>query len=189
MTETMQNPNEMVMENIRIFPWWLVLLWGILSLILGIMFLATPGITTVLLITFIGAYWLVSGIFALCSLAIDRSNMGWKIFLAIINILAGIVILAYPFFSTVLLLSFFVILIGFWGCVIGISHLYHAVTAKDTGNGLIGLISLLFGLLLLIFPLITAALIPYIIGAGAIVSGIAAIVVSFTAKKCQGIPS
>ncbi len=97
MTETMQNPNELVMENIRLFPWWLVLLWGILSLVIGIMFFITPGITIVVTITFIGAYWLVGGIFALGSLAIDRSHMGWKIFLAVINIFVGIVILARPF--------------------------------------------------------------------------------------------
>ena len=189
MTEIMQNPEEMVMENIRIFPWWLVLLWGILSLVVGIMFLATPGITTILLITFIGAYWLVGGIFALGSLAVDRSHMGWKIFLAIINIIAGIAILLYPFYSTLFILSFFVILIGLWGCVIGVAHLFHAFKTKDAANGIIGFISLIFGLLLLAFPLLAAALIPLIIGVVAIVSGIAAIITSFTAKKCLENPA
>jgi len=187
MSETVQNPEEML-ANIKIFPWWLVLLWGILSLIVGILFLATPGITTVLLITFIGAYWFVGGIFALISLTVDKSHMGWKIFLGIINILAGIVILTYPLYSTLFLLSFFVILIGFWGCVIGVAHLFHAYSTKDAGNGVIGIISLIFGLLLLAFPLIAAALVPFIIGILAVVTGIAAIITSFCAKKAQDTP-
>lgn len=65
-----------------LFPWWVILLWGILAFIIGVMFLASPGITTLVFVTFLGAYWLVSGIFSLISLAIDRTDMGWKIFLA-----------------------------------------------------------------------------------------------------------
>lgn len=164
-------------------PWWLLLLWGLLSLVIGIMFLASPGITTVVFITFLGAYWLVSGIFSLASLAVDRTDMGWKILLAILNLIAGIIILAYPLYSTVLLLMFLVILVGVWACITGGAHLYMAFSKKDAGNGVLGIISLLFGLLLLIFPLISAVLVPFIAGIFAIVVGFAAIVASYGAKK------
>ena len=166
-----------------LFPWWLVLLWGILGVIVGIMFLASPGITTVIFITFLGAYWLVGGLFSLASLAVDRTDMGWKIVLAIVNLIAGIVILAYPLYSTFFLLSFFIILVGFWACVTGGVHLYEAFTKKDAGNGILGVFSLIFGILLLIFPLISAALLPFVAGIFAIVIGLAAIVTSFAAKK------
>ena len=164
-------------------PWWLLLLWGLLSLAIGIMFLASPGITTVIFITFLGAYWLVSGIFSLASLAVDRTDMGWKILLAILNLIAGIIILAYPLYSTVLLLTFLVILVGVWACITGGTHLYVAFSKKDAGNGVLGIISLLFGILLLIFPLISAALVPFIAGIFAIVIGFAAIVAAYSAKK------
>jgi len=166
-----------------LFPWWILLLWGVLALLIGIMFLASPGITTVIFITFLGAYWFVGGIFSLASLAIDRTNMGWKIFLAILNMIAGIIILAYPLYSTFFLLSFLIILIGFWACVTGCVHLYSAFAQKDAGNGILGAFSLIFGILLLVFPLISAALLPVIAGIIAIVIGIAAIVTSFAAKK------
>jgi len=170
-----------------IFPWWLLLLWGILTLLIGCMFLITPAITTVLLVTFMGAYWLVGGIFAIASLVIDRSHMGWKIFLAVINILAGIVILLYPVYSTIFVLSFFVIFMGFWAIFIGVSHLYHAYTMKDAGNAVLGIISLIFGILLLIYPFVVAALLPYVAGGFAIVLGFVSIYVSFVAKKCEDI--
>ncbi|HNX17856.1 MAG TPA: HdeD family acid-resistance protein [Methanoregula sp.] len=168
-----------------LFPWWVLLLWGILALIVGIMFLASPGITIVIFITFLGAYWLVGGIFSLASLAVDRKDWGWKILLAILNLIAGIVILAYPLISTVLLLSFLIILVGVWACITGGVHLYQAFSRKDAGNGILGILSLIFGILLLIFPLISAALLPYIAGIFAIVIGFAAIVASFAAKKAE----
>ena len=164
-------------------PWWLLLLWGLLSLVIGVMFLASPGITTIVFITFLGAYWLVSGIFSLASLAVDRTDMGWKILLAVLNLIAGIIILAYPLYSTVLLLIFLVILVGVWACITGGAHLYVAFSKKDAGNGVLGVISLLFGILLLIFPLLSAALVPFIAGIFAIVIGFAAIVASYGAKK------
>lgn len=172
-----------------LFPWWLLLLWGILALIIGIMFLASPGLTTVIFITFLGAYWLVGGIFALASLAVDRTDMGWKILLAILNLVAGIVILLYPLISTVILLSFLIILIGVWACITGGVHLYQACSRKDAGNGILGIFSLIFGILLLVFPLVSAALLPFIAGAFAMVTGIAAIVASFAAKKAAPVAS
>jgi len=172
------------MVELQLFPWWLILLWGILALFLGIALLMTPGITTVLLITFMGAYWLVGGIFALASLAVDRTAMGWKIFLSVINILAGILIFIYPFYATIFTLALVVIFIGFWACFVGAAHIFQAFTKKDWGNGVIGIISLIFGLLLLINSFIAAILLPFVAGGFAIVMGLCSIFVAFMAKKC-----
>ncbi|MEI8331054.1 MAG: hypothetical protein WCF90_05330 [Methanomicrobiales archaeon] len=100
-----------------LLPWWLVLLWGVLSLIVGIMFLTTPDIMTLILITFMGAYWLVGWIFIRGSIAEDKTYMGLKIFLAIVNIQAGILILLYPLYSTLFILLLFAIFIGFRECL------------------------------------------------------------------------
>lgn len=168
-----------------LFPWWVLLLWGILTLILGVMFLTTPAITTILLITFMGAWWLVGGLFQIGSLFVDRTNMGWKIFLAIINIIAGALILIYPIYSTVFVLSFFVIFVGFFACFIGASHLFQAFKQKDAGSGVLGIISIIFGILLLVYPMVTASLIPFLAGAFCIVAGFCSIATSFMAKKAQ----
>jgi uncharacterized membrane protein HdeD (DUF308 family) len=172
------------MVELQLFPWWLLLLWGILALFLGVALLMTPGMTTVLLITFMGAYWLVGGIFALASLAVDRSGMGWKIFLAIINILAGILILIYPIYATVFALEIVILFIAFWACFVGIAHLFQAFTKKDWGNGVLGLISLIFGIILLVNSFLAALLLPFVIGGFAIIMGLCSIFVSFMAKKC-----
>jgi uncharacterized membrane protein HdeD (DUF308 family) len=140
----------------------------------------------VILITFMGAFWLVGGLFSLGSLFIDKTNMGWKIFLAAINIIAGALIMIYPLYSTIFILSFFIIFIGFFACFIGGSHLFMAFKNKDAGNGVLGIISLIFGVIILTFPLFTAAMLPFIAGGFCIVSGISAIIASFMAKNAQG---
>jgi uncharacterized membrane protein HdeD (DUF308 family) len=170
-----------------LLPWWLVLLWGLLSLIIGIMFLTTPGITTLLMITFLGAYWLVGGFFTLGSLIVDKTNRGLKIFLSVVNILAGIIILLYPLYSTVFILSLFAIFIGFWGLFIGAAHLFHAYKTKDGGNAVLGIISVIFGILILVYPFIAAEIIPFIIGVFAVVSGIAAVIAAFQVKKFSSV--
>jgi uncharacterized membrane protein HdeD (DUF308 family) len=168
---------------VYVYPWWLVLLWGLLSLIIGVMFLGTPAATTVFLITLIGVFWLVGGFFTLGSLAVEKTHVGIKIFISVIDIVAGLLILAYPLFSTIFALALFVIFAGGWGCFIGISHLYHAFRKKDPGSGVLGVISLIFGILLLAFPLVAAALIPFIIGIFALAGGVAAVVASLSIKK------
>ena len=183
MAETTASPQSCWCCNPGLFPWWVVLLWGLLALVIGIMFLASPGIATIVFVTFLGAYWLVGGIFSLAGLAVDRADIGWKILLAILNLIAGIIILAYPLYSTVLLLMFLVVIIGVWACITGCVHLYQAFSAKDAGNGVLGILSLLFGILLLLFPLVSATLVPFIAGIFAVVIGIIAIASSFSAKK------
>jgi uncharacterized membrane protein HdeD (DUF308 family) len=183
------NAAEMMACYTSLLPWWVVLIWGLLSFIIGIMFLTTPGITTLILITFIGAYWLVGGLFTLGSLFVDKTSMGLKIFLAVVNILAGIIILAYPLYSTVFILGFFAIFIGFWGCFIGAAHLYQAFTTKDAGNGVLGIISLIFGLIILIFPVYAAELIPLVVGVFALITGIAAVFAAFQFKKVSASPA
>ena len=126
MTEPENNPEMGVPVGMTLFPWWLVLLWGILSLIVGLMFLITPIVTVTLFIVFIGAYWLIGGCITLGSLVVDKNHRGWKIFLAAINIIAGLIVLAYPLFSAIFILAFFIIFIGFCGCFIGFAHIYQA---------------------------------------------------------------
>jgi uncharacterized membrane protein HdeD (DUF308 family) len=188
MAEETKTPDEMLWFSAGLFPWWLILVWGIITLIIGMMFITTPVLTTILLITFMGAFWLVGGLFSLGGLAVDRTGMGWKIFLAVINIIAGALVMIYPLFSTVFILSFFVIFIGFFACFIGCAHLFTAFKNKDAGNGVLGCISLIFGILLLVYPLLTAALLPFIAGGFCMVFGISAIVTSFMAKKAAGTP-
>lgn len=164
-------------------PWWLVLVWGILAVIIGIMLVASPLTTVFYLILFMGAYWFVGGIFTIISLFNNRENMGWKLFLAIISIIAGIAIMTYPIYGSIIVLTLLVFIIGFWALLIGGTKIYEAVRSKDAGSGILGVISIIFGIILLVYPYGAAYALPLVAGIIAIIGGISAIAVSFQIKK------
>ena len=171
------------MGPIALYPWWIILVLGIAALILGMAFLAWPYLTLMMVVTFVGAYWFITGIFSLVSLTMDRSNMGWKILIGILGIIAGIVILMYPFISTLLVPAMLVIFIGIWGLMIGAVHLAQAFGTKEWGSGILGLLAIIFGILILANPFITVALLPFIFGGFGVVGGVIAIIVSFQFRK------
>jgi len=174
-------------EAVHLFPWWVLLLQGILALILGIMFLAFPMGTLFVMVTFLGAYWFVSGIFALASLATDRTNMGTKIVLALLGIIAGILILVYPLYSAIIVPEIFIIMIAVWGIFMGCVSLFASFKGGGIGAGIIGVLAIIFGCIILFNPLITVLFLPFVLGVFGIAGGLAAIFFSFKIKGSAGV--
>jgi uncharacterized membrane protein HdeD (DUF308 family) len=171
--------------DVRLFPWWLVLLWGIFAVIIGALFLAYPLKSLMASIVFLGVYWFIGGIFTLFAAFMQETDRGWKILIGIISIIAGLVILAYPLYSFLILPALFIIFVGIWALIVGAVKIYQGFAGKDWGAVILGIISIIFGFLLLGSPYVAAALIPYIFGGFAVVGGIAAIVVSFMVRGEQ----
>jgi uncharacterized membrane protein HdeD (DUF308 family) len=163
-------------------PWWAVLIEGIAALILGILLLISPGTTTVVLIQFLGIYWFINGIIDIVRIFMDRTAWGWKLFAGIIGILAGLAIIQYPLWATLLVPTTLVWLFGFFGIVIGIIGLIQAFQGAGWGAGILGVLSILFGILLLLNPVAGALTLPFIFGILGIVGGIAAIIMAFRLK-------
>ena len=160
----------------ELFPWWLVLIQGIVTLILGLFFLYRPYGTLFVLVTFLGAYWFVSGLIGLISLFGDRTNLGLKLLYAILGIIAGIAILAYPFYSTFMVPFIFIIMIGVWGLVMGFLGLFGAFKGGGWGAAIIGILLILFGLLVLANPYVSVAAVPFFMGIIGVFAGICAII-------------
>ena len=165
-----------------IIPWWAVLIQGIAALILGILLLASPGATMVILIQFMGIYWFVSGIFSIVAIFIDSSGWGWKLFSGILGIIAGIVVIQNPLWSTLIVPATVVIIVGIQGLIIGIVGLIQAFQGAGLGAGILGVLSIIFGLVLLFNPVIGAAVLPFVLGGFGIVGGILAIIAAFRLK-------
>ncbi len=169
------------------FPWWIALVWGILAVILGLLFLTTPIATTFAAVTFIGCWWFVGGIFQLVSIFTDKSNAVLKTILALLSIIAGIVILAYPLYSTFLVATMVIILVSVWAIIIGATNIYQGFTTKDYGHVIAGIVSIIFGLLLLFYPVESAFGLPLVIGVFSLIGGIGIIIGSYSLKKFQEI--
>jgi uncharacterized membrane protein HdeD (DUF308 family) len=161
-------------------PWWVVLLrasryhFGVLLLI--------NRSTTVLIIQFLGIYWFIDGIMSIVRIFIDKTAWGWKLFSGIIGILAGMAIIQYPLWATILIPTTMVWLFGFFGIIIGVLGLIQAFQGAGWGAGILGVLSILFGIVLLANPMLGAATLPFIFGFLGIVGGIAALVMAFRMK-------
>ena len=64
-TATIESPQPSV--------WWVFLLQGIAAFLLGVMLLTAPGATLLTLVTFLGFYWIVSGVLSFVQMFVDRS--------------------------------------------------------------------------------------------------------------------
>jgi uncharacterized membrane protein HdeD (DUF308 family) len=166
-------------------PWWLLLIQGLLALILGIFLITYPLQTLMVFIVFLGAYWFVSGIFTLVGAAADAAHRGMKILLGILGIILGLLILAYPLYSTFLVPFVFTIMVGVIALIYGFIALYGAFTGKGWGIGILGLLSIFFGIIILANPVMSTIAVPFVFGILGIVFGFAAIVGSFFLRSAQ----
>jgi uncharacterized membrane protein HdeD (DUF308 family) len=93
---------------------------GVLSVILGILAFRHfgQGYAILLLAIWIGIGFIFRGVTAVASAVGDRGfpGRGWAIFFGVISIIAGVVVLAYPFDSIVTL----ALVVGIWLIVIGV---------------------------------------------------------------------
>jgi uncharacterized membrane protein HdeD (DUF308 family) len=163
-------------------PWWLVLIQGIAALILGFLLLINPASTTLILVQFLGIYWFVSGIFSIISIFLDRSMWGWKLFVGILGIIAGVIIIQAPLWSAILVPTTLVFILGIEGLIIGVVQIIQAFRGGGWGIGLLGVLAVIFGILLIIHPFAAALALPFVFGIFGIIGGIVAIVMAFKLK-------
>lgn len=161
------------------FPWWLVLLEGIFAAIFGLLLVIAPGATLVFLVQVLGFYLLIGGIFRLVSIFIDRSLWGWKLIGGILGIIGGILVLQHPLWSAIVVPIYFVYLIGILAIIQGVVGLIHAFQGGGWGTGILGGLNIVFGVIVVLNPLIGLVALPFVLGAFMLVGGIGAIVMAF----------
>jgi len=134
-------------------PWWLTLISGILAVIIGATLLwgglGTKVQTYMLLVTFLGIWWMVQGIFDIIAIFIDHSMWGWKLFIGIVSLMAGYYIVSYPIVSAIALPKIFVLVLGIWGLMYGIILLIMAFQGGGWGAGILGVLGIIFGISLM----------------------------------------
>lgn len=157
-------------------PWWLILLEGFFAALFGFLLLIAPGATLAFLVQVLGFYFLIGGIFRIVSLFIDRTLWGWKLAAGIIGIFAGIVVLQHPLWSTLLVPTYLVYIVGFLAIFQGIASLIQAFQGQGWGIGILGILSIIFGIILVLNPLIGVAVLPFVLGVVMLGGGIIAIV-------------
>jgi uncharacterized membrane protein HdeD (DUF308 family) len=171
------------------FPWWLVLLEGIFAAIFGILLLIEPGGTLIFLVQVLGFYLLIGGILRIVSIFLHSSLWGLKLGIGILGIIAGIVVLNHPLLSAIAIPTYIVYVVGFLAIFEGIGGLIHAFQGGGLGAGLLGILVIIFGLILVLNPLIGLLALPFVLGGVMLVGGIAAIVASFRLRASPAAPA
>ena len=163
-------------------PWWLVLIEGIFAVIIGIALISAPAMTISIIVQVLGLYWLLGGILAIVSIFINQTNWGWKLVGGLLGILAGIIVLRHPLWSTVLVPATVVVVIGIGGIIIGLTDLVRAFKGAGWGTGVLGVLSLVLGIILLLHPVQAAFASATVVGILAIVGGVVAIIMAFRGR-------
>jgi uncharacterized membrane protein HdeD (DUF308 family) len=169
--------------------WWVFALRGLLAIIFGVLAFIWPGLTLLTLVLLFGVYALVDGVFAVVSgiASYGRNERWWAVLLGGV---AGIVIGLLTFFwpgTTALALLYF---IAAWALVTGILQIVAAIQLRRVITNewmmiLNGIASIIFSVLLFIFPGAGALSLLWLIGAYAIVFGILLIILAFRLRGSQ----
>jgi uncharacterized membrane protein HdeD (DUF308 family) len=134
-------------------PWWTLLVGGIIAVIVGAVLLWSPAKTKVdtwlLLTAMLGIYFLVVGILDLVSMFEDHTAWGWKLFMGVVSILAGLIVLMYPVAAAVALPRIFTLMLGIWGLIYGVILLILAFQGGGWGAGVLGVLSIILGVALI----------------------------------------
>lgn len=155
--------------------WWAVAIRGVVAILFGLAAFIWPGLTLAFLIALFGAYAFVDGVFAIVAAfrAAERNVRWWPLAVeGVLGILAAIAVVVWPGLTALALLY----LIAAWAIVTGIFEVIGAVQMRDAGGsalvlGLAGVASVIFGIILVIFPGAGALAVLWLIGTYAIIFG------------------
>jgi uncharacterized membrane protein HdeD (DUF308 family) len=149
------------------------------AILFGLLAIIWPGITLFALVAVFGAYAIVNGVFELFSSGRGGSR-GWMIFSGVGSILVGLVVLFWPGITALVLL----LLIASWAVVVGVLEIVAAIMLRRVVEGewmfiVSGVLAVLFGILLFLWPATGALAIAWLIGTMAIVYGISLLALAF----------
>ena len=163
--------------------WWALAVRGVLAVLFGLIAFIMPGVTLAAIVLLFGAYAIVDGVFSIVAgvRAAERHERWWPLMLeGIVDLVAGVIAFVWPA-ATALALLF---LVAFWAIVTGVLEIVAAIRLRKDMKGewlliLNGILSLLFGGVLLALPAAGLLVIVWWIGAYAIVFGIVLIALAF----------
>ena len=171
--------------------WWIVLLRGIALTVLGGLLIAKPGITVIVLVQFLGAYFLVDGVFSVFHSIKGRKYMqgwGWGIFMGALEILTGIIVFTNPLVSAIVTASVLVYSVAFMAILFGVLGIVTGIQVRKEIKGewaMIagGVLAIIFSVILIMNPMASMSVYLIVMGVMALMGGLIQIFASFQIRK------
>jgi uncharacterized membrane protein HdeD (DUF308 family) len=166
--------------------WWVPLLAGLVSILLGLAILASDwGIKVLVVVT--GLLFVVHGVSLVLSPAYARGSRGEQVVAGTVAVIAGVVLLAWPG-PTLLLLAVFA---GAWLAVSGGFNVVTSISRRHTLPywGLttaVGVIELVLGLWAMRRPEVTLSIVIVALGLWAVITGVLYCVLAFEVRRVAG---
>jgi uncharacterized membrane protein HdeD (DUF308 family) len=156
--------------------WWAFILRGILAIVFGVLAFLAPLWSLAILVALFAAWALIDGVTSVWTGIRTRStDRNWWLELVegVVSILAGVVALLLPLEVAA---DALVLVIAAWAIVTGAVEIWSAIRLREEIEGevwlaLAGVASILFGLVLFLFPAAGALSLVWLIGSGAIAFG------------------
>jgi uncharacterized membrane protein HdeD (DUF308 family) len=163
--------------------WWALVLRGVLAIVFGVLAFVNPGLTLSTLILLFGAYSLVDGVFAIIAglRAAQRHERWWPFALeGLASIVVGILAFLMPLAAAFALLM----IASAWSIVTGILRIAAAIRLRREINGewlliLNGLLSVAFGVVIVLFPGWGLVWLVWMVGMYAIIFGVILVALGF----------
>jgi uncharacterized membrane protein HdeD (DUF308 family) len=163
--------------------WWALVLRGVLGIVFGIFAFVMPAVALAALVVVFGAYALVDGLFNIvAALRGARGERAWWAVLleGVAGVLAGLAAFLAPGLTAIVLLY----VIAAWAILTGAFEVVAAVRLRQHISdewlmGLSGVLSILFGVLVMVVPAAGALALVFLIGTYAFVSGLVLVALGF----------
>lgn len=164
--------------------WWAMSLRGVAALLFGSITLSWPGMTLLVLIAFFGWYTVIDGIFAIVAGIRGEGGRRWLLLAeGALGVLVGLVIFFYPGITAVILLY----VIAAWAIFTGILRVVLAISLRsEIENEWLfvsgGVLSVLFGVILAVWPKGALLTLVWLIGIYLLIVGIVLIYLGFRVR-------
>jgi uncharacterized membrane protein HdeD (DUF308 family) len=173
--------------------WWLFAIRGIAAIVFGVLAFAVPALALWALVLMFGVYAIVDGSSMFVSLILgsrSEHRPGLEVaFIGLLGVVAGVIAIVWPGITALALLY----VAAFWAIVVGLFQVTAAIRLNRELSGEIwlaigGLISILFGLYLVIFPGPGLLSLVWLVGLWAMMFGISNLLLARRLWPYRGLP-
>jgi uncharacterized membrane protein HdeD (DUF308 family) len=164
--------------------WWALLLRGVAAVLFGLVALSWPELTLFVLIVLFGVYALADGVLAVLGGIRGSEGRRWLLMAeGMLSSLAGLAVLFWPGMTAQVLLY----VISAWAILTGLLKVGMAIAfRRQIENEWLmassGVLSLVFGIVLGVFPIVGLLSLVWLVGIYALILGAALVVLGFRAR-------
>lgn len=185
MSEPVQQGADMLIRLGRHWGW--VLSFGVITLLAGIVVLAWPGETLLVIAVLFGIQLIIAGIFRfVTAFATEDASGGTRVLLALLGVLS-IIIGLWAVRHVLLTLLALVVLLGIFWVVNGAIELFTALSHREMPErgwtAAIGVLSILAGIVVLIYPGPSLLTLSIVLGIWLLVYGVMEIMAAFRLRR------